>query len=214
LKLYRRLHRWGIGSHFYIERSLTFDPGLRLRKPPLYLEGYFQSARYFQDVRDELMSEFVPSRALSDENRHILRMINDSESISIHVRRADYVADPANLRKHGVCGETYYHAAADRILQICHRPSWFVFSDDMEWAREHVRLPGQMVHVSHNASEPEMDMHLMANCQHNICANSSFSWWGAWLNANTNKTVIAPAAWFASRDLSSEDLVPVDWERI
>lgn len=197
---------------FYVEQSLAFDPCLGSTRAPFYLEGYFQSPSYFEDVRDILMAEFTPRDVLEPRNMALQERIARSESAAVHVRRTDYVDVKENLAKHGVCNLDYYQAAVKRLSgQV---DAWFVFSDDIEWCRANMVFPGRVEFVTGNTATPEMDIHLMKLCKHVICANSSFSWWGAWLNANPGRVVIAPQRWFASTQFQAPDLLPSDWIRM
>jgi Glycosyl transferase family 11 len=133
-------------------------------------------------------------------------------SVSLHVRRGDYVT----LGDHGLCDQAYYEAALARITEgLEGEPTVFVFSDDPLWARDNLPLPFNKVVVDFNGPETDFeDMRLMSLCRHNIIANSSFSWWAAWLNANPGRRVAGPAHWFADPKMHSPDILPTDWLRI
>jgi hypothetical protein len=212
--IYRRLAKTGIRTRYYYELGLDYDPTLAEKAEVRYLDGYFQCARYFEHIRDRLLMEFVPRAPLTATNTELLRLARATPSISIHVRRCDYVSVPENAVKHGACGLDYYRAAVAHVMRLSQNPIWLVFSDDLEWSRMHLQLPGEVRFVDQNHDAPEVDIYLMSQCKHNICANSSFSWWGGWLNATVGKTVVAPAAWFAVPQFSSNDLVPPAWVRL
>jgi hypothetical protein len=212
--IFRRMAKAGIRTRYYLEQSLDFDPSLADMTVVGYLDGYFQCARYFEHIRDRLLREFVPLSPLTAYNSELLEVARAARSVSIHVRRGDYVTVQTNVLKHGACGLDYYRAAVARVMRVTEDPLWLVFSDDLEWTRKNLQLPGEVRYVDNNQDAPEVDIYLMSQCAHNICANSSFSWWGAWLNSSKEKTVTAPAAWFASDLVSSRDLVPLDWVRL
>jgi hypothetical protein len=154
----------------------------------------------------------VPCAPLGEENFRIAGMARESESVMLHVRRGDYVSDARTLRIHGVCSPAYYRAAVTRMREHCANPRFFVFSNDMTWARDNIDLGPEAFFVEGNSRMPEVDVHLMAQCQHHIIANSSFSWWGAWLGSHGQQRVIAPAPWFDAPHMRADDLLPPFWE--
>jgi hypothetical protein len=198
----------------YREPSLAFDRGFESLGRPLHLSGYFQSERYFYAIRDTLQSEFVPTDSLNEPNASLIMHMQRCNSVSLHVRRGDYVTVLQNQHIHGSCSPAYYQRAIDVMQTEIGPATWFVFSDDIDWVRLNLPLPTTVVYVEGNIDRPEWDIHLMAQCRHNICANSSFSWWGAWLNNNPNKRVIVPAVWFATQLLDASDIVPTSWIRV
>jgi hypothetical protein len=159
------------------------------------LEGFWQDERFFSDIRDDLLEEFTFKEAPDSRNREILSIIQSVNSVCVHVRRGDYVTHLSE--EFGICSMDYYLRAIDHIRERVDKPSFFVFSDEPEWVASHFpRVEGLSI-ISHNTgnNNPE-DMRLMMNCRHFIIANSSFSWWGAWLARFPKKIVIAPRVWF------------------
>ena len=141
--------------------------------------------------------------------------IISTNAISIHVRRGDYVTNPTTTAFHGVCGVEWYANAAQLMETKISNPTYFVFSDDYEWAKSNLKFSAETIFVPPSPDGQEAhDMSVMSLCQHNIIANSSFSWWAAWLNPNPNKIVIAPQKWFASGPQKTDDLIPPSWLRI
>lgn len=176
-----------------------------------YLMGYWQSPRYFEDIADIIRADFMCSTALQGKDEAIASVIKDVDSVSLHIRRGDYLLQTA----HGVCSLGYYEKCVDTIAGILQCPHFFIFSDDAEWVRQHLFIPFPHTLVDHNpAGAAAEDLRLMSLCKHNIIANSSFSWWGAWLNSNSGKRVFAPARWFADERLVPEDLIPPEWEKV
>ena len=199
---------------YYREPSFAFDPSFEGLSRSLYLAGYFQSERYFHSIRERLLREFVPTEPPDVQNASLASQIQNCMSVSLHVRRGDYISVPKNQKIHGSCSPEYYQRAIAAVQARVGQATWFVFSDDLLWVRQHLRVPGPVVYVDGNDDRPEWDIHLMSQCRHHVCANSSFSWWGAWLNPRAEKLVVAPQAWVATPSLDSRDLVPAGWMRV
>ncbi len=195
------------------EKSTAFDPRIPELRPPVYLEGFWQNEAYFDGIASKLRNEwFIPRDTPDDRNREILEQIAAGPCASVHVRRGDYVGNPDSNAFHGTCGPEYYESAARALLDQHAIERFFVFGDEPDWARAHLKLPRPAVHVSHNMGRAShWDMHLMRRCTHHIIANSSFSWWGAWLNPSSAKTVIGPRRWFQGNDKASADILPRAW---
>lgn len=193
--------------HFHFSAKMLHVPD------KTYLNGYWQSEKYFKSVAEYIRNEFKFYKPPSAVNKVLLQEIADANTtaISLHVRRGDYVHNQAVSQVHGNCSLAYYHAAIQYVLQRVQSPLFYVFSDDMDWVRNHLEMPFPHKLITHNRGESSYeDMRLMSLCQHHIIANSSFSWWGAWLNANPKKLVIAPKNWFADES-RPHDLFPDGW---
>ncbi len=176
----------------------------------VYLKDYFQSEKYFSDHAGDIRNDFTFKNPLSPAAEKIAAEIASTESVCLHVRRGDYVSDTKTAAHHGFAGDGgYYGKAIETIGEKIANPRFFVFSDDMEWCRKNLGIrPAVFVPASAD------DLHLMSLCKHDIIANSSFSWWGAWLNKNPHKIVIAPKRWLRGETCDSGDIVPVSWIRI
>lgn len=177
-----------------------------------YLQGYWQSERYFLKHAATIRSDFTFRQTPTGRNAGLARAILDSVSVSVHVRRGDYITNAKALSVHGTCVPEYYFKAIESLSQRVPQARLFAFSDDPQWVAEVLmpRYPG-LVLVDHNRGENSYnDMRLMSLCRHHIIANSSFSWWGAWLNPHPDKIVIAPSQWFAN-GTDSTDLIPDTW---
>jgi hypothetical protein len=210
-----RLSGDGSGLRVVREAHFHFDPAVLDLPDGVCLAGYWQSERYFADVADLVRKEFTPKAPLAGRNAELAGEIEGCEAVSVHVRRNDYLADPAVLAVHGMCGPAYYERALAHVAERLADPVFFVFGDDAEWARGNVRAPGRMVIVDHNGAEhPAEDLRLMGLCRHHVIANSTFSWWGAWLNPRTEKVVVAPQRWFATDQWDTRDLIPAGWVRL
>ena len=142
-------------------------------------------------------------------------MIQSSDAVAIHVRRGDYISNQNTTEFHGICSLDYYHKAIDEIISKVNDPHFFVFSDDPEWTQENLKIDAPTTYVAHNSSDKNYeDLRLMSLCNHFIIANSSFSWWGAWLSRNESKIVIAPSRWFQDIKYNDSDRLPEEWKRI
>jgi hypothetical protein len=213
-RILRRLQllHWPWSRHQ--ETNFEFDSRFPDLKDNTYLDGYWQSFKYFESVADTIRSELMPLPAPSALDQAIGDKVRATESVSVHVRRGDYVTQKAAAIVHGVCPLDYYDAAMQIIERRISSPHFYVFSDDSEWARTNLTFPGPAVFVDHNnGSTAFQDMRLMSQCRHHVIANSSFSWWGAWLNPRKDKLVIAPKRWFID-DRSTSSLTPIDWIRL
>jgi hypothetical protein len=207
---------WSNGaSPVYRERHFHFDPVVKTLAAPICLEGFWQSERYFSDVADLIRQEFMAPVAMDPDNAAVMAQIAARSAVSLHVRRGDYVSNPVTNRFHGVCSPEYYRRAVDFISARVEAAHLFIFSDDQEWTRANLRFPLPITFVDVNSSDRgDQDMRLMARCRHHILANSSFSWWGAWLNSSKGKIVVAPQRWFSASDNDTRDLIPESWVRL
>lgn len=201
------------------EKDFSFDPKVKKALPPVYLRGFFQSYKYYSGDEEIVRDCFrFPEKKLDPTNREILDKIKLTKSVGIHIRRGDYVKDKITNNVHGVCSLEYYQRALENIRKMDKDPVFYFFSDDMDWVKsKFVNIEGQKVFVSENQGDHSWkDMMLMSKCDHNIIANSSFSWWAAWLNGNTSKRVIAPKRWFKDPDKEryTLDLIPKEWIRL
>lgn len=202
-------------NSYFKEKYFHFDPEMLKVPDNTYIEGYWQSPKYFKDVERIIRKEFEFKPRIDRNNLAILKKIKLTPSISIHFRRGDYIRDRKTHQFHGVCGPDYYLRAVKLLIGRISRPHFFLFSDDPGWVKKNFKLKYPAVYVSQ--ARPERDyevMRLMSNCQHNVIANSAFSWWGAWLNRNPDKIVITPKRWFRDRTINDRDLIPADWIRI
>lgn len=171
-----------------------YQPDLFEVKPPAVITGYFQCYKYFENIREQLLKDFELKEKLNKANKDILEQIKNTNSVSIHFRRGDYLKN--RVAKHfGNIGEQYYHDAIKYIAEHTNEPiTLFVFSDDIQWVKKNVKFGHETVYVNVNSGKKGyFDIELMKNCKHNIIANSSFSWWGAWLNKNPEKIVVTPS---------------------
>lgn len=173
-----------------------------------YVNGYWQSEKYFKHIGQTVRNEFTFSPPADEQNIDLLTQINNCNSISIHIRRTDYVSG----FKWGLSA-AYYREAIQLITSKVKNPQFYFFSDDMAWVKQHFSS-GNFHYVDCNKGVDSFrDMQLMSNCKHHIIANSTFSWWGAWLNPSKEKMVIAPDAWLPHTN-GTRDIVPAEWIKI
>jgi hypothetical protein len=199
----------------YSEPHFQFDPAVRELPVPVCLHGYWQSERYFADIAGVLRQEFTAREPSDRKNEALAAAIDAANAVSLHVRRGDYVDNPTTHRYHGTCSLEYYRRAVDHIAARAGRPHLFVFSDDLQWTRANLRFAAPTTFVGANSPDcGYRDMLLMARCRHHIIANSSFSWWGAWLNPSRDKIVVAPQDWFGASRNDTRDLAPPTWVRL
>lgn len=197
-----------------IEPHFQYWHGIKNVLKDCYLTGYWQSEKYFLEVAGQIRKDFSFKLALENCNVELLEQINKVNAVSLHVRRGDYANNPNTTATHGLCSIAYYQAAIRYVAERVNRPVFFIFSDDIEWVKSNLKIDFPCHYVEHNhGAESYNDMRLMSSCQHHIIANSSFSWWGAWLNPNMHKIVIAPEHWFANQN-NVQDLLPEGWVRL
>jgi hypothetical protein len=197
------------------ESGFRFDPAVLEAPGAVCLDGYWQSERYFDKYSDQIRSDFQLLNPIGADRQASVALIRNTTAVSVHVRRGDYVTNPVTNSVHGTCTPDWYENAMSRMADAVASPTFFVFSDDPDWARDNLpsRWPCHFVEPRPDGRDFE-DMHLMALCRHHILANSSFSWWGAWLNPDLGKRVIAPLRWFNDGLIDTRDLVPERWQRI
>lgn len=181
--------------------------------PGCRLTGYWQSEKYFNTIRQQLLADLTLRRPVSPYVESVAAQIRSSKAVSVHYRRGDYVSDPKVAAVHGTC-EPDYQVRAIRALEA-QLPGlhYFLFSDDPEWLRSNLPAGIQATIVDSDRSSAREDLWLMSLCQHHIIANSSFSWWGAWLSTQDGLTY-APSRWFLDPKLSDRDIIPDRWSRI
>jgi hypothetical protein len=207
------LKRLPFATNWIHEKSFSYWPGIQNLDNSCFLEGNWQSESYFVDYSEEIRKDFS-FRMENFTCPDLLNKIRSKNSVSIHIRRGDYTASKETLKYHGICPAAYYLEAMKIMQTKLTEPEFFVFSDEIQAAKDLLGKQKKVYFVEENfQGNNHYDMMLMSECQHNIIANSTFSWWGAWLNKNKTRIVIAPEKWFAN-DLPSQDLIPKSWLRI
>lgn len=213
-RLARSLSPKIMGVPVFREPHFSYVPSFESITDAVFLEGYWQSERYFKDLREILLQDFTLRLPLPVSCQPIQAAISNSDAICVHVRRGDYLSNPAASRTHGVCSVEYYQQGVVELCSSLTSPHCFVFSDEPAWVRSSLVFNCPMTVVDVNgSSEVHFDLALMANCRHFLIANSSLSWWGAWLGGYSGKKVIAPKRWFLNLDKDTSDLLPESWQR-
>lgn len=198
-------------KHFYEKSFHRFDPNFFKLKGNVYLHGIWHSEKYFKNAETIIRKDFSFKKPPDKKNKKMLERISRTNSVSIHVRRTDFVNNPNCL----ALGLDFYQKAVALIKKKISNPFFFVFSDDLSWCQANLKVDQKTVYVDCNLDGKDYeDMRLMSSCQHHIIANSAFSWWGAWLNANKNKIVIGSKRWLKNRSLDTSNMVPESWLRI
>ena len=201
--------RWPVFS----EQGLGYDPAFQSLGDGTYLHGYWQSELYFKDYADDVRASLRVVTPPSAPNAQTLAEIAETPAVSIHIRRGDYVTNAKFNAMFGTCDLDYYQRAARLVADKMGKPPvFYAFSDDPAWVSENLDLPWKMRVIDHNTPATSYeDIRLMSACQHHILANSSFSWWGAWLNPSPQKIVISPKRWLADPKLQDHDIISTDW---
>lgn len=201
-------------QNYVLERELNYDPALLEKRKNLYLDGYWQCEKYFLHNQDIIRQDFQVTTPQSDVNKKWADVIANTNSVCIHVRRGDYVTDPGANLVHGTRGPDYYNKAITYILGKVDNPVFFVFSDDLEWTKEHIPIPSEVHYMDQNGPDEDYeDLRLMMSCKYFIIANSSFSWWGAWLGNYEDKIVVCPEYWFNDSEMKT-DIICDSWVRM
>lgn len=193
-----------------IEQTNNYNNNLINYPDRVYYDGYWQSYKYFEEFREKICHEFTP-KILSNDDCSFIKKIQKINSVAVHIRRGDYVTNIHANRNNGLCALNYYYEAVNHILSKYSDLHFFLFSDDVKWVAENFKIDAPFSVVDSNGENKAfMDIYLMSKCSHHIIANSSFSWWGAWLSESKDKTVIAPKKWFNIKR-ETEDLLPKKW---
>lgn len=213
-RLRPRMHRLAERRDFIGFEQATLDKAMSL-DGDVYLDGFWQSERYFERHASAIRHELRPDFTLSPAAGRLAREIADGDSVSLHVRRGDYVALAGVQAVFGSCTLEYYAKGVEAMMRKYDRPRLFIFSDDISWAKQNLRFEAPMSFVSgtEGVSDRE-ELILMSMCKGNIIANSTFSWWGAWLNSSPDKLVVAPSRWVTGGGMESRDVVPDSWTKI
>ncbi|MCX6717344.1 MAG: alpha-1,2-fucosyltransferase [Candidatus Taylorbacteria bacterium] len=203
----------GIGLKIHKDFHVRFHP-LFLNMRTKKFIGFFQSYKYFSDYEKEIREDLTLKIQLPEKAIELIEQIKNSASVSIHVRCGDYLTNKENLKNYGVCSPDHYQNAISKIKEKIDKPIFYIFSDNINWVKSNLKTDENFIFVSDNNFDETVELELMSNCKNNIIANGSFSWWGAWLNKNHNKIVIAPRKWTNIANFDTIDLIPDDWIKI
>lgn len=196
------------------EKYFGYDPAVMKLGNKSKLDGYFQSEKYFQEIEPVIRKSLQFRMPFSDRRvSDYEKKIAESNSVAVHIRRGDYLKKSL----HNICTEDYYYRSIEYMRESLAHPHFFVFSDDIEWCRANIGS-GEHDFVGINIARQRLaDFHLMSLCKHAIISNSSFSWWAAWLNSSTEKTIVSPGRWFNDEVMNAQalrDTIPGSWIRI
>ena len=199
--------------NIYYEKWFHFNESFFSNRDNTYLIGFWQSEKYFTEIDSLIRREFTLNKKLTKRSEAELAYIRKVNSVSVNIRRGEFVTDPNVNKRHGVIDLSYFYKAISYITAKIKDPHYFIFSDDIDWVKKYFRLKHQAATFM-DFNYPERvfeDLILGSNCKHNIITNSTFSWWVAWLNDNKNKIVIAPNKWFQVTHYNIKDLFPRSW---
>jgi len=194
-------------------QNIGWNPKV-LNSKKSYFDGYWQSYKYSELIREELLKELTLKERVGKDCLDILEKMNNTNSVSLHIRRGDYVTNAKTSKIHNICDLEYYRKAIKTIVEKVDNPNFFIFSDDIEWVKENLKTEHPLLFVSKPGMKDYEEIILMSKCKHNIIANSSFSWWGAWLNNGEGKVVVTPEKWNNHHQKEYEDLNPKSWIKI
>ncbi|AYH06446.1 alpha-1,2-fucosyltransferase [Pectobacterium parmentieri] len=194
----------------YTEKSFSYHELPKLANQDMLFQGYWQADKYFKRHRDKIKESLSFKKEFINVNNSLVIDIDSCNAVSLHIRRGDYLSNSDAAKIYYQCDMEYYRRAINYLKENTSKPRFFVFSDDIKWCIENLSDLGELHYVSYSGSSAQSDMFLMTKCKHHIIANSTFSWWGAWLGHNSDAIVVAPKKWFKSK-FSSRDLIAEKW---
>jgi hypothetical protein len=199
------------------QSTISFKKKFLRKKGGIYLDGYFQSERYFMDHRDILIKEFSNRNCFSPASKEIYEnILRDVDSLSLHIRRGDNAYNKSSMKVFGMPANSYYTEAIERVIRETKKSlhNLYIFSDDIDWVRKNIKISLPTTYVSRDGMEAWEELLMMSRCKNNIISNSTFSWWAAWLNQNDRKVVIAPKHWANVSKRHFKKIIPSGWIRI
>jgi hypothetical protein len=204
------------GFQRYVTGPVKFQADVLEATGNVYLDGYWQSPKYFVGLDAILQKEFQVQQPLTAPAQRLAQLIADTDSISVNVRRTDYVTLPAARDTHGFVGKEYYDEGIELIAHKLRNPHIILSSDDLDWCRENLkfRYPTTFIEPECKGYKFGLEFALMTRCKHFLIPNSTFAWWTAWLSPQENKTIVCPRNWFRDPRLDSSDIVPSTWIRV
>ena len=199
----------------FSEKGFNYDQRILDVKPPVRINGYWQSYKYFDHIADVIRTDINTIRNISPASIKLLEKIKATDSLCVHIRRGDYITNSSAAQVHGLCDMSYYANGIDIAASNLNNPHCFLFSDDPQWVSENFKCKFDRTVVDVNGPDTaHEDLWLMSACKRFVIANSSLSWWGAWLNDSPDKIVVAPKTWFKVSNMDTSDLIPPSWIRI
>ena len=224
-RLCNKLYDYAFSKKAYAQPHYHFDEQFHQLPEDIYISGYWQSERYFKQIEKEIRTDFQLSSAPNKQNQQLIEEISKVNAVGLHVRMGDYLSKEKYKSFFGGLDMSYYKNAIECINEKVSTPVFYIFSDNIEWCKKEFDYLQNAVFVDSNSGDQSyMDLMLMSKCKHNIIANSTFSWWGAWLNEHPKKIVIAPKKWFQadynkksvykSSFYNTKDLIPENWLKL
>ena len=198
-----------------VDRESGFDPSINLLRGSCNLLGFWQSEKYFASIRPLLIREMVPAHPLPDRVNRLIAHVEQCDSIAVHVRRGDLLTNPVCVSSVGTLSGDYYAEALSRLIADAPKSRIYVFTEDRHWVEQNMPRLRPITIVSGEITTSAVeDLAVMSRCRNFVIANSTFSWWGAWLGDASNKRIIAPSRFFRTFRAWEQDLVPPQWERV
>jgi hypothetical protein len=198
--------------HHFRERENEFNEKFFRLNDDIYLEGYFQSEKYFKKIENKIRNDFKLKVSLSTNQLEIKSFMCCNNSVSIHVRRGDYVNDSKITKIHYVCDLDYYKRCVEYLIEKVSDPYFFVFSDDLQWVKDNLKISAPIFFINSQINKQAIqdvnDLMLMSSCKHHIISNSSFSWWGSWLSNYEKRIIVAPSLW--NRNSKKKNMIFLD----
>ncbi|WP_165020339.1 alpha-1,2-fucosyltransferase [Dysgonomonas sp. ZJ279] len=204
---------------FFSDRwAILYEPKFETLGGNIFMSGYFQSERYFKETEEDIRRDFTFRYPLDGKNLELSEEIKNTNSVAVHIRRGDYVTDKSAVNNFVTCDKGYYEKAIEIIRTKVVNPVFYIFSEDFDWVKENLSFGDAPIHYvrGNSGNKSYIDLQLMSLCKHNIIANSTFSWWAAWLNNNSDKIVIAPDKWYADENKNEllDEFYPKGWIKI
>ena len=210
-KIVEKASFFGLTNPVLRDVNLKFTKELLIIDYPVTLDGYWQNELYFNQYRKEIIQTIKLREEIPYENQLLLNKIHNSNSICVHIRRGDYISNSYAANIHGICSIDYYYKAIDIFSKKIDSPSFYIFSDDPEWVKSNINIDHHSFVINSDFNKPELDFTLMKSCKHFIIANSTYSWWAAWLSTHQMKEVIAPKQWFLNKELNKNVYLNKNW---
>ncbi len=212
--IYTLLNKFYLKNNVYTEKYFNYNYDVNYLQGSHYFIGYWQSFKYFLEMEEKIRKDFILPHANAN-SLDIANRIASSSSICLNYRRTDYLSNNILNTLSGTDGKNYYEKAIKTIVDTVDEPHFFIFSDDIEWCKNNVKLKFKTTFVEHLYAGRKFAnyMKLMSMCKHFIIPNSTYAWWAAWLARGKNKIVVAPRNWFMDKEIDTNDLVPEDWIR-
>lgn len=216
-RLYKVLKQLGLYSYrTRYERPIDGINSIEDIEDNTYLIGYWQSEQYFDNITEKITSTFNFRKLCHDDNIiNLAAQMEEASSVSIHIRGGDYLLDKNQAIFGGICTSDYYNKAIEHIKEKVSNPVFYLFTNDIDWTKNNIKLPyDDITIISEQLSNPEdwVELYLMSRCHYNIIANSSYSWWAAWLNQNSDKIVLAPPKW--NQNMENDKIYCDSWIKI